>query len=59
MKRFHRISLYAFKARAVHVQIAVIGGGTAGLNVSAQLVRDGHAIPQQICVFEPYKMHAY
>ncbi|CAK59605.1 unnamed protein product (macronuclear) [Paramecium tetraurelia] len=59
MRNLNHVSLYAFTARAIHSQVAIIGGGTAGLNVSAQLVRDGHYIPQQIRVFEPYKMHAY
>ncbi|CAD8115388.1 unnamed protein product [Paramecium sonneborni] len=50
---------YYFSAIKIHSQIAIIGGGTGGLNVAAQLIADGHAIPQQIRIFEPQKMHAY
>ncbi|CAK59200.1 unnamed protein product (macronuclear) [Paramecium tetraurelia] len=59
LRNLNHISLYTITFRAIHNQVAIIGGGCAGLNVSAQLVRDGHYIPQQIRVFEPYKMHAY
>ncbi|CAD8187438.1 unnamed protein product [Paramecium octaurelia] len=59
MIMIHYLRGYAFSVRQVHSQIAIIGGGTAGLNVAAQLIADGHAIPQQIRIFEPMKMHTY
>lgn len=35
MHKLHHISIHKFSTRAIHIPIAIIGGGTAGLNVSA------------------------
>ncbi|CAD8194700.1 unnamed protein product [Paramecium pentaurelia] len=59
MQKINCFRGFTFSAIKIHSQIAIIGGGTAGLNIAAQLIGDGHAIPQQIRIFEPSKMHAY
>lgn len=45
MQKIYRLRGFAYSAIKIHSQIAIIGGGTAGLNVAAQLIGDGHAIP--------------
>lgn len=42
---------------ATHTKICIIGGGSAGLNISAHLAKLYD--PKTIRIFEPYKLHYY
>lgn len=42
-----------------HTPIAIIGGGTGGLNAAAQILLDGLALNHEIRVFEPKRVHYY
>lgn len=42
-----------------HVRVAVIGGGTAGMGISAQLSKEPVFKPDEIHVFEPRDVHHY
>lgn len=54
----NRVFRYQF-ATATHTPICVIGGGTAGLNFTAQLGRRSGVVKSHIRVFEPSKFHYY
>ena len=54
-----RVSRYLFSKRANHAEIAIIGGGTGGINTAAQLIRDGHFNPNEIAIIDPSRIHAY
>eukprot|EP01017_Pseudomicrothorax_dubius_P030375 TRINITY_DN3789_c0_g1_i2.p1 TRINITY_DN3789_c0_g1~~TRINITY_DN3789_c0_g1_i2.p1 ORF type:complete len:396 (+),score=104.05 TRINITY_DN3789_c0_g1_i2:64-1251(+) len=43
----------------IHTRIAVIGGGSAGLGVAAQLARKNNILRHDIRIFEPSKIHHY
>ena len=46
--------------RKIHTKFAIVGGGTAGMNVAAQLLSSKVATsPSEITVFEPRKTHYY
>ena len=48
-----------FFGTAIHTPICVIGGGTGGLNVTAQLIRQEGVLKHHIRVFEPNRFHHY
>jgi len=45
-------------ATAAHTPVCIIGAGTAGINVSAQLLKNG-VLAQHIRIFDPSKYHHY
>lgn len=45
-------------ASAAHAPVCIIGAGTAGINVGAQLLRNG-VLAQHIRIFDPSKYHHY
>jgi len=45
-------------ASAAHASVCIIGGGAAGINVGAQLLRNG-VLAQNIRIFDPSKYHHY
>lgn len=44
---------------ASHTRVAIVGGGAAGTNVSAQLVNSGVFRPEEITVFDASRTHHY
>jgi sulfide:quinone oxidoreductase len=48
---------FALKYYATHTKFCIVGGGTAGLNISAHLAK--HYDPKSIRIFEPSKLHYY
>ena len=49
--------LFSLKYTVTHTKICIIGGGSAGLNLSAHLSKQYD--PKQIRIFEPSKIHYY
>lgn len=43
----------------IHTKFAIVGGGTAGMNVAGQLLSSKLAQPSDITVIEPNKVHHY
>ena len=53
------IKSLASKAFSTHSRVAIVGGGTAGINVQAHLVKSGLVAPADITMFEPRNDHYY
>jgi len=49
----------AVRGFATHARVAIVGGGTGGVSVSAQLINSGHFKPEEITVFDPSEKHYY
>eukprot|EP01084_Bolivina_argentea_P019581 36382_1 len=43
----------------IHTKFAIVGGGTAGMNVAGQLLSSNTCSPRDITVFEPRNIHYY
>lgn len=49
--------IFSLKYNVTHTKICIIGGGSAGLNISAHFSK--HYDPKQIRIFEPSQIHYY
>ncbi len=47
------------RAFATHSRLAILGGGTAGCSITAQLANSGVLKPEDITVFDPSGTHYY
>lgn len=57
-RAFHS-AFKAYRCFSSHCKIAVVGGGAAGIDVTAQLIKDAGFKSEDITLFEPRKEHHY
>jgi cell division GTPase FtsZ len=57
LKKF--TSKFLFSTIKYHTRIAVIGGGTAGVNVVSHLKHENNLTNSDLTVFEPSALHYY